>query len=143
MVVERILNEKGPHAPVITPMATIAELVEALDKEEVGALVVSNDGKNIEGIISERDVVRGLLRFGQEVLKKSVSDLMTTDVITCTANDRIAGVMALMAEKHIRHVPVIDNGELVGIVGIRDIIQLRLNEVQAEADAIRDYISRS
>lgn len=143
MVVERILNEKGTHAPVIAPMATIAALVEALDKEEVGALVVSNDGKNIEGIISERDVVRGLLRFGQEVLEKSVKDLMTTDVITCTADDRIAGVMALMAEKHIRHVPVIDNGELVGIVGIRDIIQLRLNEVQAEADAIRDYVSRS
>ncbi len=143
MIIERILNEKDTHLPVISPMAKISEMVEALNNEEVGALVVSTDGKTIEGIISERDVIQGLLRFGKETLEKSVRDLMTTNVITCTADDRIVGVMALMAEKHIRHVPVTDNGELIGIIGIRDIIQLRLNEVQAEADAIRDYISRA
>lgn len=143
MIIERILNEKDAHLPVISPMAKISEMVEALNNEEVGALVVSTDGKTIEGIISERDVIQGLLRFGKETLEKSVRDLMTTDVITCTTDDRIVGVMALMAEKHIRHVPVTDNGELIGIIGIRDIIQLRLKEVQAEADAIRDYISRA
>ncbi len=124
-------------------MAKIMEVIEALEKEEVGALVVSADGKKIEGIISERDVIRGLLRFGLETLDKSVRDLMTADVITCTADDRIAGVMALMASKHIRHLPVTDNGVLTGIISIRDIVQLRLEEVQSEADAMRDYITRS
>jgi len=114
-----------------------------LEAEEVGALIVSADGKRIDGIISERDVVLGIGRFGAKVLEKTVGDLMTRDVATCTADDPVAGVMALMAEKRIRHVPVLDDGELAGIVSIRDIIQLRLDEVQADADAMRDYITRA
>ena len=143
MTVEKILKQKGTHSPVVGPTIRIAEMIEVLEKEEVGALVVSSGGRKIDGIISERDVIRGLCKFGATVLEKTVSELMTKDVVTCIADDSLAGVMALMADKNFRHVPVIDNDELAGIVSIRDIIQLRLDEVQADADAMRDYISRA
>lgn len=140
MTVKRILKEKGSHTPTVAPEAQIADVIAALEAEGVGALVVSADGQRIDGIISERDVVRGLKSFGPEVLRRTVSDLMTADVVTCTADDRVAGVMALMDDRNIRHVPVVDGGTLAGIVSIRDIIKLRLDEVQAEADAMREYI---
>jgi CBS domain-containing protein len=101
---------------------------------------VSADGRGVDGIISERDVVRGLQRFGPEVFEHTVRDLMSPDVVTCTADDRVAGVMALMDDRKIRHVPVVDNGKLAGVISIRDIVKLRLDEVQAEADAMREYI---
>ena len=141
MTVERILDHKGTHAPFVSSEVKIAAVIDALEDEDVGALVVSNDGERIEGIISERDVVRGLQRFGPEVLEHTVGDLMTLDVITCTADDMVAGVMALMDANQIRHVPVVDKGKLAGIVSIRDIIKLRLDEVQNEADAMREYIT--
>lgn len=143
MTVQRILKQKGTYSPVVNPTIKIIDVVNTLEAEEVGALIVSTDGKKIDGIISERDVVLGIAQFGAKVLEKTVGDLMTKDVATCTAGDPVAGVMALMAEKRIRHVPVIDDGELAGIVSIRDIIQLRLDEVQADADAMRDYITRA
>lgn len=141
MIVERILKEKGRRVPTVTPDARVADVIDALEANDVGALVVSGDGRQIDGIISERDVVRGLQRFGAKVLDHTVSELMTGEVLTCTADDRIAGVMALMDARRIRHVPVVDSDELAGIVSIRDIIKLRLDEVQAEADAMRDYIA--
>ncbi len=141
MTVERILKEKGSHVPTVVPEARIADVIAALEAEDVGAVVVSGDGQRIEGIISERDVVRGLQRFGPEVLGHPARDMMTADVVTCTADDRVAGVMALMDARKIRHVPVIDDGKLAGIVSIRDIVKLRLDEVQAEADAMRAYIT--
>lgn len=140
MTVERILRQKGSRAPTVEPDARIAEAVSALESEDVGALVVSADGRRIDGIISERDVVRGLQRFGAKVLDYSVHEIMTADVVTCTAEDRVAGVMALMDDRTIRHVPIVDNGQLAGIVSMRDIVKLRLDEVQGEADAMRAYI---
>lgn len=85
--------------------------------------------------------MRGLQKFGPGVLEHSVRDLMTADVITCTSRDPVSGVMALMDDRRIRHVPVVENGELIGIVSIRDIIKLRLDEVQSDADAMRQYIA--
>jgi CBS domain-containing protein len=141
MTVERILKAKGSHTPTVVPDARIADVITALEAEDVGALVVSADGQRIDGIISERDVVRGLQRFGPEVLNHSVCDLMSSDVVTCMADDRIAGVMAVMDDRKIRHLPVVDDGKLAGVVSIRDIIKHRLDEVQAEADAMRSYIA--
>lgn len=143
MTVERILKAKGRHVPTVTPDAKVAEVIHALEANDVGALVVSDDGSRIDGIISERDVVRGLRRFGAKALDQPVRELMTREVLTCTATDRVAGVMALMDAKRIRHVPVVDAGQLAGIVSVRDIIKLRLDEVQAEADAMRDYIAHA
>jgi CBS domain-containing protein len=140
MTVQRILNSKGTAAPTILPDETIVNVIARLEAEDSGALVVSSDGKVIEGIISERDVVRGLRQFGTDAMAKKVTELMTEKVLTCNANDRVAGVMAMMNEKKIRHVPVVHHGNLAGMVSMRDIIELRLNEVQAEADAMRAYI---
>ncbi len=141
MTVKRILNEKGSEVPTVMPEVQVIDVIAALEADDVGALVVSNDGVHIDGIISERDVVRGLQSFGPDVLKHAVRDLMTTEVITCTVHDHVAGIMALMDDRQIRHVPVVDGKKLIGIVSIRDIIKLRLDEVQTEADAMRQYIA--
>ncbi len=141
MTVARILKTKKSVVSTVSPEIRVADVVAALEEEDVGALVVSIDGERIDGIISERDVVRGLLRFGPDVLQHSVKDLMTESVVTCREHDPVSGVMALMDDQKIRHVPVVDNGRLVGIVSIRDIVKLRLDEVQAEADAMRAYIA--
>jgi len=141
MTIKRILNIKGLHAATVAPDIKVADVIDALEAEDVGALVVSADGKLIDGIISERDVVRGLQKYGPDVLEHTVRDLMTVDVITCTPQDLVAGVMALMDDRKIRHVPVVENDKLTGIVTIGDIIKLRLDEVQGDADAMRQYIS--
>jgi CBS domain-containing protein len=141
MTVKKILKLKGTYTPTVHPDALVADVISLLEADDVGALVVSSDDERIEGIISERDVVRGLETFGVDVLGHSVSDLMSVDVVTCTAESPVGGVMALMDEKQIRHVPVVEDGKLAGIVSIRDIIKLRLEEVQNEADAMRAYIA--
>jgi CBS domain-containing protein len=101
---------------------------------------VSSDGRTIEGIVSERDIVIGLGRMGSAVLSKPVRDLMTTKVLTCGPTDRVAGIMALMITRHVQHLPVVTDGKLVGMVSGRDLLQLRLEEVLAEADAMQKYI---
>ena len=143
MTVERILLEKGRGAAFVSPGASIAEVIEALESNDVGAVVVSRDGSQVDGIISERDIVRALRRQGSKILDQAVENLMTRDVITCTAGDRVASVMATMNAKGIRHVPVVEDGNLAGMVSIRDIVALRLAEVQSEADAMRLYIAGS
>lgn len=144
MTVQRILNAKnGGSAVSISPDAGIDAALEQLAAENVGALVVSSDGRKVEGIVSERDIVRALHKDGPELLRKQVRDVMTENVITCVAEDRAAGIMALMVSKHMRHIPVVKDGELVTMVSIRDLLQLRLDEVRSEADAMRSYITGS
>ena len=141
MTVRRILKRKGTYAATVLPDARISEIIEALESEDVGALVVSADGERIDGIISERDVVRGLQVLGPDILQKPVKEHMTKKVITCNDSDRVVGIMALMDANQIRHVPVTDSGKLAGIVSMQDIIRLRVEELQSEADAMRSYIS--
>ena len=143
MTVRRILKRKGNYAATVPPDARIVDIIDALEAEDVGALVVSADGEHIDGIISERDVVRGLQRHGPEILQRPVKKHMTTKVVTCTDQDRVVGIMALMSSNQIRHVPVTDGGKLAGIVSIQDIIELRLNELQSEAESMRAYIGGS
>lgn len=141
MTVERILKMKGPHVPTVRPEARISEIVTALGAEDTGALVVSTDGQHIDGIISERDVIRGLGRLGPDALELTARDLMASDVVTCIATDRVASVMAMMDDRRILHIPVVDEGRFIGIVSLRDINKLRITEVQSEADAMRAYIT--
>ncbi len=143
MTVQRILDEKGAHAPFVKPNASISDVLEMLESEDVGALIVSTDGVTIDGIISERDVVRGLRSFGSTILDHAVEDVMVTDVITCTADDPISSVIRQMDERQIRHMPVVDDGKLAGIVSIRDVVKLRLGEVESESNSMRSYISGS
>ena len=142
MTVQRILDtQEGVQRAHIAPDARIRDVLNSLAFSDVGALVVSTDGDKVEGIISERDIVRGLKSAGAELLDKPVRDVMTQKVITCVATDRAAGIMAVMVSKHLRHVPVLEDGKFVSMISIRDLLQLRLTEVQSEADAMRNYIA--
>ena len=142
MTVQRILDtQEGVERAHIAPDARIRDVLNSLAFRNVGALVVSSDGDTVEGIISERDIVRGLQSAGADLLDKPVREVMTEKVITCVATDRAAGIMAVMVSKHLRHVPVLEDGKFVSMISIRDLLQLRLNEVQSEADAMRSYIS--
>ncbi|MGB5255877.1 MAG: CBS domain-containing protein [Woeseiaceae bacterium] len=142
MTVQRILNaQKGKEPGHISPDAEIAEVLDSLAFQDVGALIVSSDGIKVEGIISERDIVRSLQTVGPDLLKRRVRDLMTKDVVTCVPEDRAAGIMAVMVSRHLRHIPVVnENGRFISMVSIRDLLQLRLDEVHSEAEAMRSYI---
>ena len=142
MTVQRILDSQQTVERVhIAPDAKVRDVLSSLAFRNVGALVVSTDGDKIQGIISERDIVRSLQKIGDGLLDKPVKELMTEKVVTCVATDRAAGIMAVMVTKHLRHVPVIEDGNFVSMISIRDLLQLRLTEVQSEADAMRSYIS--
>ena len=142
MTVQRILDtQEGVQRAHIAPDAKIRDVLNSLAFRNVGALVVSTDGDTVEGIISERDIVRGLQSAGTDLLDKPVREVMTEKVITCIATDRAAGIMAVMVSKHLRHIPVLEDGKFVSMISIRDLLQLRLTEVQSEADAMRNYIA--
>lgn len=141
MMIRSILKVKGVGVPIVASGVNVRDVLQRLEEEDVGALVVSDDGEHIKGIVSERDIVRGLRLTGDDVLDADVEDLMTTDVVTCEADDKIAAVMAMMLANRIRHVPVVDGEKLAGFISIRDIIKHRLDEVQADADAMQKYIS--
>jgi CBS domain-containing protein len=138
MDVQGILRLKGYAVVTIRPSASIQSLVEGLARERIGAMVVSEDGQAIQGVISERDVVRGLADRGAAVLQLSVHDLMTRQVVTCAPGDTVKQVMASMTRGRMRHLPVVDDGRLVGIISIGDVVKNRLDEMATEANVLRD-----
>ena len=138
--VTQLLQAKGREVHTIGPDARVFEALELMAEKDVGALVVL-DGGRLSGIISERDIVCALRSMGPELLRKPVRDLMTVGVVTCTPEDRALGIMSLMVSRHVRHVPVVTDGSLVGMVSMHDLLELRLKEVQDEADAMRSYIT--
>lgn len=142
MTVQRILDsQEGIEPAHISPDAEISDVLDSLATNDVGALIVSSDGIKVDGIISERDLVRRLQSVGPDLLGMRVRDLMTEEVVTCVPEDRAAGIMAVMVSRHLRHVPVLKDGRFVSMVSIRDLLQLRLDEVRSEADAMRSYIA--
>ena len=144
MTVQRVLDtQQQSNKSFIAPDATIAKALESPGFEQAGTVVVSTDGIMVEGILSERDIARGLRTFGADLLGKLARDLMTVKVLTCEPSDSAAGIMALMASKHVRHVPVVMNGKLMGMVSVRDMLQLRLQEILREAEAMERYIGGS
>ena len=140
MTVNDILSQKGNQVHTIEPAATLATAVQMLAQRRVGALVVTGADCRIVGIISERDVVRVLDQKGTEVLGAPVAEVMTRKVVTCARNETIAEIMERMTGGKFRHVPVVDQGRLVGIVSIGDVVKARLGELEHEHDALRDYI---
>ena len=143
MKVQEILAHKGGKVVTIRPDATIATAVHRMALERIGALVVSEDGASIAGILSERDLIQGLAEDGAAVLApdRHVRDLMTKGVRTCRLDDPVKGVMAEMTRHRFRHMPVVEAGRLVGIVSIGDIVKARLAELETERDALQAYIS--
>jgi CBS domain-containing protein len=140
MTVARIINEKGRDVVTIGPGASLAEVAALLSEKRIGAVVVIDNGELL-GILSERDIVRGLARHGAEVLNKLASDCMTSRVVTCRPEDTINDVMQKMTTGRFRHLPVIENGALAGLVSIGDIVKRRIEEVEREAEQIREYIA--
>ncbi len=143
MTVQAILNAKGSDVATAQPDVSIKELVRQLKDRGVGALVISDDGRAVQGIISERDVMRGLAKHGAGALDMQASVLMTKDVQTGKLADTVASVMTTMTECRIRHLPIVEDGTLCGIVSIGDAVKARLDEVETEAHAMRDYIAGS
>ena len=139
MKVADILREKGTKVRIVRPTETIVMLANRLQAERVGAMIVSEDGKKIDGIISERDVTHGVAEHGAHLLNLRVADLMTRGVITCSPGDAIADIARKMTQHRVRHLPVQDKGELVGIVSIGDVLKYRLDEMEMEANVLRDY----
>jgi len=140
MTVEDLLRTKGTAVISVRPHETINALVHRFKLEKIGAVVVSSDGKAIEGMISERDVVRGLAERGAELLTMPVSSEMTRQVVTCKPDDTLKDIMHKMTVHRIRHLPVVDHGALAGLISIGDVVKNRLEDMQLEANVLRDYI---
>lgn len=140
MRVSDIVRSKGSEVVTLEPGATVADAVRKLAELSFGALVVSADGKSVDGILSERDIVRSL-DHDSDTLGAPVSDLMTTEVVCCALSDDIAELMALMTERRIRHLPVLADGEMVGLVSIGDVVKARLSELEEERRHLEGYIT--
>jgi CBS domain-containing protein len=142
MNVQSIIGSKGTGVATIEQVATLSDAIARLGEHGIGALVVSGDGRAIEGIVSERDIVRAAARAGADAFAATVGSVMSTDVITCAPGDGVDRLMSLMTERRIRHLPVVDErGHLAGIVSIGDVVKARLTELEQENQALSQYIS--
>lgn len=141
MKVKVMLSAKESKVVTARPDATVATAINILKQEKIGALVVSDDGNRIQGILSERDVVRALVDRGGDLLNMPISDLMTRTVKTCSLDANIHDVMSEMTHSRIRHLPVLDDGKLCGVISIGDVVKNRLDELEAETAVLREYIA--
>ena len=141
MYVSTILKNKGSGVVTASGDVKVSEIVQILKDKRIGAVVISDDGATVAGILSERDIVRALAEQGAKILDGRAEALMTRDVVKCASNRTIADVMSTMTEGRFRHLPIVDDGTLVGIVTIGDVVKLRLQEVEAESEAMRELIT--
>ena len=141
MLIGQILAGKGREVVSTRPDATIAEVAGLLKAKRIGAVVVMDENGELCGIISERDLARGLADHGANLLKMRVGDLMTTEVSTCAPEDGIDKLMQQMTEGRFRHLPVVQDGRMIGILSIGDVVKHRLQELEAETHLLQDYIS--
>lgn len=141
MRIEDILAAKGTGVVTIAPGATVGDAVASLAEHGIGALVVSSDGTTAEGVVSERDVVRHLDRDHGELLSKKVSDIMSTPVHTCRPDEEVESVMHTMTDQRVRHVPIVDDGALVGLVSIGDVVKATIEKLELDRKLLEEYIS--
>ncbi|MFD0729409.1 CBS domain-containing protein [Planotetraspora mira] len=142
MLIGSILQGKGTSVATVRPQATVTELLATLAELNIGAVVVSDDGATIAGIVSERDIVRRLHEQGAGILGHPVSSIMTSDVRTCAPDANVDELRRTMTNHRIRHVPVVRNGRLAGIVSIGDVVKNTIEELETEKDALVGYIHR-
>jgi len=139
--VEGLLRNKGDDVATVAPSATVGVVVAALAEHKVGALVVSEDGQRVDGIVSERDVVRALAEHGGDALDREVATIMTTKVVTCDLSTTVDELSTLMTEGRYRHVPVVVDGALAGIVSIGDVVKSHIKDLEDEKQTLHEYIS--
>jgi CBS domain-containing protein len=136
--IDTVLQAKGRQVETTLPDTPILDVAQQMRVRRIGALVVSRDGSHIAGIISERDIVLGLAHDGPNLLRMKASQVMTKSVITCSPSDSIGHVMAVMTERRVRHLPVVDAGRLCGMISIGDIVKNRLQELELQTNVMRD-----
>ncbi|MEQ8444683.1 MAG: CBS domain-containing protein [Pelagibacterium sp.] len=140
MFVESILTIKGSDVVTVSSNSSIGDLIATLARHNIGAVVVVDNGK-VEGIISERDVVRHLAGSAEGFRSKPVSTLMTREPKTCRKSDTVDSAMNIMSQGRFRHLPVVENGQLIGIISIGDVVKRKIEEAEQEAGALREYIA--
>jgi CBS domain-containing protein len=141
--ISQLLRHKGNAVATVEATASVREALALLAEHRIGALVVSPDGNRIDGIISERDIARGLHEHGAGLLTQPVSQVMTADVRTCVPTAGVHDLAQTMTDHRIRHIPVVDDGNLIGIVSIGDVVKARLDELEAERAQLVDYIQQT
>jgi CBS domain-containing protein len=139
--ISALLAGKGDSVATITADQTVTVAVDQLRAHRIGALVVSSDGEHIDGIVSERDIVRGLAGQLGALLEQPVSSIMTSTVYTCSPDDEVESVMAVMTQRRIRHVPVVRDGKLSGIISIGDVVKSRIDELEKDRKELVEYIN--
>ncbi len=142
MKISDVIRRKGDVVVTIGSTATVGELLALLAEHRIGAVVVSDDGESVHGIVSERDIVRHLHSDGASMIEGPVSAIMTTDVHTCRPDAELSDLEATMTERRFRHVPVVNEGKLLAIVSIGDVVKNHIDDLQAERDQLRDYIAQ-
>ena len=141
MNVDQILSLKGRNVVSIEAGTSLSEAARLLSERRIGALVVVDGKQPVSGILSERDIVRAVATQGAQALDEPVSRFMTGQVVTCTGRSSINDLMEMMTQQKFRHVPVVENGQLVGIISIGDVVKQRVEEIEAESQAIKEYIA--
>jgi CBS domain-containing protein len=139
MTVRAILDTKGHQVESIQPGSKLSAAVKVLGEKRIGAVLVTNLGR-IEGILSERDIVRVLSERGADALNEPVSNVMTRKVVSCRQSDTVGGIMEMMTLGKFRHLPVVEDGKVVGLISIGDVVKWRVQEYEREQEALRDYI---
>lgn len=143
MHVAAVLKRKGAAVVTVRPVDSIGDVACTLTRHRIGAAVVmEEDGSAIPcGIVSERDIVRAIAADGAAALDRPASDLMTRQLVTATPADTVAHVMAVMTERRIRHVPIVEDGRMVGVISIGDVVKTRLDETEMEVESLRDFVA--
>jgi len=140
MTVKAILSRKGNEVITIEPTVTLSAAVQVLAERRIGAVLVVGDDGQVAGILSERDIVRALAQRGPGALQEAVGQVMTRKVVTCSESDTVAEIMERMTKGKFRHLPVIERGKLAGVVSIGDVVKYRLEEMEHESNALKEYI---
>lgn len=141
MIVRQILKSKGATVTAVSATEPVANVATLLTESGIGAVLVHDANGQPVGILSERDIVAGLATQGASVMDATAESLMTRDLITCAPDDHIDGLMRVMTNRRIRHLPVLENGRLAGIVSIGDVVKARIGELEAEGEALQRYIA--
>lgn len=143
MTIATILAAKGSEVVMVSDTMVIKDVIALLHVRSIGAVLVTDDAADVVGVLSERDIVHGLAEVGPGILEQTARSLMTSPVVTCRPTDSVPDVMTLITHRRIRHVPVVQDGNLLGIVSIGDLVKRRIEEVEREADALKSYIATS
>ena len=141
MQVSVVLQAKGSDVVTADPATSLTEVISVLSSRRIGAVVVSADGRHIDGVLTERDIVEVLAHEGPSALDRTASEVMTSDVYTCDPNTTVEELMSAMTDRRVRHIPVVVDGELSGVVSIGDVVKNRISYLEHETEALHSYIS--